>query len=110
MEKRNVKEMNVARETVYEVLGTALEANLADVGYEVVGRATEGLILRDVNTDLYVVVKAVAKSLEFDAEDAMEEFAEKAVKAAEKEAKAKAKAEKDIAKRAKDKEKDEKGE
>lgn len=104
MEKRNVKEMNVARETVYEVLGASLEANLGAVGYEVVGRATEGLILRDVNTDLYVVVKAVAKALEFDAEDAMEEYAEKAVKAAEKEAKSKAKAEKDKAKRAKEKE------
>ena len=108
MEKRNVKEMNTSRELVYEVVGTALEGAVAGVDYEVVGRATEGLILRDVNTDLYMVVKVVAKAIDFDAEDAMEEYAEKAVKAAEKAEKAKAKAEKDKAKRAKDKE--EKGE
>lgn len=108
MEKRNVKEMNMAREAVYGVLNIGLENEVGNIGYEVVGRATEGLILRDVHTDLYVVVKAIAKAIDFDAEDAMAEYEEKAVKAAEKAAKAKAKAEKDKAKRAKEKE--EKGE
>lgn len=103
MEKRNVKEANVARETIYGVVETMVGAAVAEVGYEMVGRATEGIIFRDVANDTYVVVKAIAKGLEFDAEDAMDEYEEKAVKAAEKVAKAKAKAEKDIAKRAKDK-------
>ena len=102
MEKRNVKEANVARETIYGVI-EEVGATVGAVGYEMVGRATEGIIFRDVANDTYVVVKAIAKGIDFDAEDAMEEFEEKAVKAAEKVAKAKAKAEKDIAKRAKDK-------
>lgn len=101
--KRNVKEAAIAREAIYAVIVDATDEVIGEAGYEFVGRATEGLIFRDVVADTYVVVKAVAKGLEFDAEDAMDEFEEKAAKAIEKVAKAKAKAEKDIAKRAKDK-------
>lgn len=103
MEKRNVKEANVAREIIYGVVENKVGAAVAEVNYEMVGRATEGIIFRDIENDTYVVVKVIAKGIEFDAEDAMDEYNEKAVKAAEKVAKAKAKAEKDIAKRAKDK-------
>ena len=98
--KRSVKEAAVARENVYEVLAE-METNFAPIGYEVVGRATEGLILRDKETDLYVVVRAVAKAIDFDAEDAMEEFVEKAEKAKEKKEKAAEKAKKDKEKRKK---------
>lgn len=101
--KRNVKEAAIAREAVYAFITDATVDAIDAIAYEFVGRATEGLIYRDIDADTYVVVKAVAKGLEFDAEDAMAEFEEKAAKAIEKVAKAKAKAEKDIAKRAKDK-------
>lgn len=122
MEKRSVKEMGVARETVYGVVGSVgFEAMLAEIGYEVTGRGDEGLILRDKEADTYVVLKAIAKSADFDAEDAMEAYVDKIAKAearvkeaaakkakreAEKEAKAKAKAEKEAAKEAEVKEED----
>ena len=107
MEKRNVKEAAIARETIYGVIEGHAEAMFGPVDYEFVGMATEGAILRDRATDTYIVLKAIAKSVDFDAEDAMEEYAEKQTKAIEREQKkaakvAKAKADK--AKKEKEKE------
>lgn len=107
MEKRNVKEAAIARETVYGVIEDHAEAMFDAVNYEFVGMATEGMILRDKGNDTYIVLKAIAKAVDFDAEDAMEEYAEKQTKAIEREQKkaakvAKAKADK--AKKEKEKE------
>lgn len=98
--KRDVKEMAIARETIYGVIEAV---NLEGVNYELVGRATEGLVMRDRDTDEYVVVKVIAKASDFDAFDALDEFEEKAAKAKEKVEKANAKAAKDKAKREKTK-------
>ena len=107
MEKRNVKEAAIARETIYGVIEGHAEAMFGPVDYEFVGMATEGAILRDKATDTYIVLKAIAKAVDFDADDAMEEYAEKQTKAIEREQKkaakvAKAKADK--AKKEKEKE------
>lgn len=95
--KRDVKQSAIERDTLYEALQnvTAFEEN----NYEVVGRATEGIVVRNREEDTYMVVKVIAKALDFDAFDAIDEYAEKAVKAQEKADKAKAKAAKDKAKR-----------
>ena len=97
--KRNVKEAATSRDMIYDTIGAV--NGFEGVGYEIVGRATEGLILRDKENDTYIVVKAIAKALDFDAFDAIDEYEEKAVKAAEKVAKATEKAAKDKAKREK---------
>lgn len=104
--KRDVKEMGNARDLVYSVVESNIQDALTNANYEIVGRGVEGLILRDKQTDLYVVVKAIAKAIDFDAEDAMEAYQDAANKAVLRAEKSKAKAAKDIAKRAKAKEED----
>ena len=86
--KRDVKEAAEAREMAYDIVQTATDQMFLDTGFEIVGRATEGLIVRDRDADTYLVIKAIAKQLDFDAEDAMEEYAEKQERAKEREAKA----------------------
>ena len=107
MEKRNVKEAAIARAIVYGAIEGNADAMFGAVNYEFVGMATEGMILRDKANDTYIVLKAIAKAVDFDADDAMEEYAEKQAKAIEREQKkaakvAKAKADK--AKKEKEKE------
>ena len=75
--KRDVKEAAEAREMAYDIVQEATDAMFLDAGFEIVGRATEGLIVRDRDADTYLVIKAIAKQLDFDAEDAMEEYEEK---------------------------------
>ena len=79
--KRDVKEAAEAREMAYDIVSEATDTMFLDAGYEIVGRATEGLIVRDRDEDTYLVVKVIAKQLDFDAEDAMEEYEEKQARA-----------------------------
>lgn len=107
MEKRNVKEAAVARGIIYGVIEGQADAMFGPVDYEFVGMGTEGAILRDRTADTYIVLKAIAKGLDFDADDAMEEYAEKQARAIEREQKKAAKAAKakaDKAKKEKEKE------
>ena len=99
MERRDVKEMAVARETLYGEL--VRDLNLEAVGYAPVGMGKEGFIVQDVATGLYAQIKVVAKGLNFDAEDALQEYEEARVRAAEKKAKHDEKVAKELAKREK---------
>ncbi len=102
MERRDVKEMAVARETLYGEIVRDLD--LAAVGYAAVGMGKEGFIVQDVATGLYAQIKVVAKGLTFDAEDALQEYQEAQERAAEKRAKHEEKVAKELAKKAKAKE------
>ena len=99
MERRDVKEMAVARETLYK--GIVEDLDLAAVGYVAVGMGKEGFIVQDAATGLYAQIKVVAKGLAFDAEDALQEFEDALVRAAEKKAKHDEKVAKEMAKKAK---------
>ena len=99
MERRDVKEMAVARETLYGEL--VRDLNLEAVGYVAVGMGKEGFIVQDAETGLYAQIKVVAKGLNFDAEDALQEYEEARVRAAEKKAKHDEKVTKELAKREK---------
>ena len=99
MERRDVKEMAVARETLYK--GIVEDLDLAAVGYVAVGMGKEGFIVQDTATGLYAQIKVVAKGLTFDAEDALQEFEDALVRAAEKKAKHDEKVAKELAKKEK---------
>lgn len=105
MEKRKVAEMNEVRTSLYNtVVATDFE------GHAFKGMGAEGAIF--VNADgNYAVVKVIAKSADFDADLAIEEFearakvaaikeTERLAKKAEKEEKAKKRAEEKAAKEA----------
>ena len=99
MERRDVKEMAVARETLYGEI--VRDVDFAAVNYLAVGMGKDGFIVQDVATGLYAQIKVVAKGLEFDAEDALQEYEDARVKAAEKKAKHDEKVAKELAKKAK---------
>jgi len=96
MEKRKVAEMNATRDAVYVQLeGIEIE------GHKFLGRAVEGLVYENAE-GLAIVIRVIAKANDFDAEDAVSEYEEKAdakvkkeAEKAEKVAKAKAKKEKE---------------
>ena len=96
MEKRSQKEMNITREMVYASLDSLEIPN-----HKFLGRTSEGLVYEN-EEGLSVVLRVVAKQLDFLAEEEIEDFDMKAQakidkeKAkAEKVAKAKAKKKKD---------------
>ena len=96
MEKRSQKEMNVTREMVYNSLD-----NLEIPEHKFLGRTSEGLVYEN-EEGLSVVLRVVAKQLDFLAEEEIEDFEakqkaklEKEKAKAEKVAKAKAKKKKD---------------
>ena len=99
MERRDVKEMAVARETLYGEIARGLDLDAA--GYVVVGMGKEGFIVQDTATGLYAQIKVVAKGLDFDASDALQEYEDARVKAIEKKAKHDEKVAKELAKKAK---------
>lgn len=75
MEKRNVKEMAQTREDFYNHLVVDVQEGVKD--YEYIGQCNEGLVL--VNTEgLSVVVKVIAKALDFDYAEVVEDFEKKA--------------------------------
>ena len=82
----NAKEAKVVREGMLDVVGGA------DFGMEFVGRTSEGALFRTNGGD-HVVVRAIVKAETFDADAALQAFAEAqekaAAKAAEKATKAK---------------------
>ena len=96
MEKRSQKEMNITREMVYASLD-----NLEIPNHKFLGRTSEGLVYEN-EEGLSVVLRVVAKQLDFLAEEEIEDFEakqkaklEKEKAKAEKVAKAKAKKKKD---------------
>ena len=97
MEKRSQKEMNVTREMVYNSLD-----NLEIPEHKFLGRTSEGLVYEN-EEGLSVVLRVVAKQLDFLAEEEIEDFEAKQKAKLEKE---KAKAEK-VAKAQAKKKKDE---
>jgi hypothetical protein len=90
------KEMRTMREQMVEVL-----SGVGFAGYTFEGVVRDGVLLRHEENETYVVLKPIVKKEEFDAEDALEEYAEKVAKAAERE---KEKAEKAAKREAKEKE------
>ena len=75
MEKRNTKEMAQTREEFYDFLKVDVEDGIND--YEFIGRANDGLVF--ANSDgLSVVVKVITKALDFDYQDVVEDFENKA--------------------------------
>lgn len=101
MERRDVKEMAVAREKVYAELIRSMD--MASIGYAEVGMSKEGFIVKDVETGLFAQIKVVAKGLDFDAEDALIEYEEAKVRAIEKKIKHDEKVVKEKAKKEKEK-------
>ena len=88
----NQKEKIEMRKNVIEFL---LDVEFPN--YEVLGVITDGILLQHVENEGYIVLKPIAKKDDFDADDALAEYAEK-IKAreereAEKARKAKKKAE-----------------
>ena len=103
----NQKEMKAIREQALEMFKT-----MEFEGFELVGQAVEGVVMKHVELDAFVVFKPIVKKEGFDVEDALQEFEDKARAAAEREAERLAKAAERAAKAAeKAKEKaEEKGE
>lgn len=105
MEKRDMKEMKVAREKLYaQVAGIDFGA----IGYEMVGMGKEGFIVKDAETGLYAELKVVAKGLGFDAEDALQAYEDSRQRELDRKAKHDEKVAKAEAKRVADKAKAEK--
>lgn len=102
MERRNVKESNATREMAYGCM-----ESLEITGHKLLGRVAEGLVFEN-EEGLCLVIKAIAKSPEFDGEFEVEDYEAKQAQKALDEAKRKEKGKK--AKAKKDKEKEEKGE
>ena len=92
------KEMRMVRQ---EVIGLVESTNFA--GFELVGVVSEGVLFQHEGTGAFVVLKPIVKKEEFDAEDAMAEFAEKEA-AREEKAKEKARKEEERAKKKAEKE------
>ena len=61
------------------------------LGFEFLGRSTEGLVFENVETEEYFVIKVIAKKEGFEATEAIEEYEEKQSIAEEKASKAEAK-------------------
>lgn len=75
------KQMKQAREKALELFAT-----MEFEGFEFVGQAVEGAVMRNEEIDAYVVFKPIVKKETFDVEDALQEFEDKAKAAAEREA------------------------
>ena len=76
MEKRNSKEMAQTREDFYNFLKVDVEEGIKD--YEYLGRANEGMVF--VNPQgLSVVVKVITKAIDFDYNEVVEDFENKAI-------------------------------
>lgn len=84
MTKRDVKEATQTREIFYDKLANTFVID----GANFLGRGTDGLVYKEVDTGLITVVKVVTKSVDFDGDADVMEFAEKerekAVKASKK--------------------------
>ena len=78
MAKRNIKESTATRESFYNFFGSeefgAIEESL---GHKFVGRSAEGLVFEEVSSGLCVVLKVVAKAIEFDSITEIVDFEEK---------------------------------
>lgn len=81
------KEMKAIREQALELF-----QSMEFEGFEVVGQAVEGVVMKYVELDAFVVFKPIVKKESFDVEDALQEFEDKARAAAEREAERLAKA------------------
>ena len=102
MKRRDVKESNVTREVAYTALETVEIPN-----HKYLGRVAEGLVFENED-GLCMVIKAIAKSPDFDGEFEVTDYEESLMAKEKEKAEKKAKAEK--AKAKKKKEKEEEGE
>ena len=102
MKRREVKEANATREVAYIALETVEIPN-----HKYLGRVSEGLVFENQD-GLCMVIKAIAKSPDFDGEFEVTDFEEAQAEKAKAMAEKKVKAEK--AKAKKKKEKEEEGE
>lgn len=98
--KRDAKQTAAQRETTYEILN---HVDYQDASLVVMGMGKNGLILQDMETELYVEIKVTMKKAGFDPTDEIEEMSAKMQKIAEtqKEKDTKVQAEKDKIEQAK---------
>lgn len=78
MAKRNIKESTATRESFYNFFGEEeFGAIQESLGHKFVGRSAEGLVFEEVSSGLCVVLKVVAKAVEFEYDEEVEEFENK---------------------------------